>query len=380
MNFSIDRDVLLENLNIVSKGLPTRTPMPVLKGIKLEIVNNDLYITASNTEISIQVIINDSSINVERAGGTVVPGKYLIDIIRKCNSKIISLSLLEEKILLISANKAEFKLRVMDILDYPNISFATLEKPLQLDSKLLTQIINETAFIASTSSEKKPIITGVNLKLENKELKCVSTDSFRLARKIANIDEDYDEFNITVPYRSLQELQKILENIDEKVSIYFEKNLVLFKYKHVLFQTRLLEGEYPDTSRLIDTEFPISIKFNRDELLESVSRISVIPSSEGKSDSALNFNIIKLTIDKSKKIIISSNTSVGDAKEELFPTSNDINTPLVIGFSAKYITDALRSFTSNEVTLNFTGEVRPFIILSDNDPSLTQLILPVRLA
>lgn len=381
MDFSINREVLLDNLNIISKGLPTRTPMPILTGIKMEIVKQDLYLTSSNADISIQLMISDQSLNVSETGGTVVPGKFFIDIIRKCDSPEISISLLEDKILLIKANRIEYKLRVMDVLEYPKINFVSLENPLPIHSKLLYSIIKETAFTSSTASEKNPILTGVNFNLEDQTLTCVSTDSFRLSRKIISMNSSYPSFNITVPNKSLSELEKILEPLDMDIDLYFSKNILLFKYNNVLFQTRLLEGNYPDTSKLITSNFPIVVKFNRDALLEAVSRVSLLSDRDSKTDAAINYNIIKLTIDSNKKIIMSSNNSkIGDAKEELIPTSNEISAPLTIGFSSKYIQDALRSFDSNEITLNFTGEVRPFIVTSETNETLTQLILPVRLS
>lgn len=379
MNFTIDRDILLEQLNVISRGLPIKSPMPVLTGIKIEVTESDLFMTSSNTDISVQVIVSDASLAVTQTGKTVVPGRFFIDIIRKVNSRKINLSLLEDKLLVIKADRGEYKLHVMDAYDYPNIDFVCLNNPLTIPTKLLKSIIKETVF-ATSSSEKKPILTGVNLKLDEEKLTCVATDSYRLSQKIVYLDQNYPPFNITVPNKSLDELFKTLDNYNDEMNIYFSPNKLLFKYKNIMFQTRLLDGNYPDTSRLIPAEFPIVIKFNKDELLEAVERVSLLSPRDKEKDKEITYSIIKLQVKKDMVIEISSNnTQIGDAKEEIIPTSNLINSTIKIGFSSRYLIEALRSFNSSEISLKFLSEVRPFIIHGENDANLTQLILPVRM-
>ncbi len=379
MNFTIDRDILIENLNVITRGLPNKSPMPILTGIKIEITETDLFLTASNTDISVEVIINDNSLEIEKTGKTVVPGRFFIDIIRKINSRKVNLYLIEDKILVIKADRGEYKLHIMDPIDYPNIDFVCLENPLVLNAKILKTIIRETVFATSTS-EKKPLLTGVNLKLEGNKVTAISTDSYRLSQKIIMLDNNYDNLNITIPNKALDEFSKAIDNYDDDVNLYFSHNKLLFKYKNVLFQTRLLEGNYPDTSRLIPAEFPIIIKFNKDELLSAVERVSLLSPREKEKDREITFSIIKLAVKKNKSIEISStNSQIGDAYEEIMPTDNSISSPITIGFSSRYLVEALRSFNSTEISMNFSGEVRPFVIRGEKDLNLTQLILPVRM-
>ena len=378
MNITIDREILLENLNVISRGLPAKSPMPILTGIKLEATDTDLYMTSSNTDISVEVLISDSSLKIQAAGKTVVPGKFFIEIIRKINSKKINLYLIEDRILVIKADRGEYKLHIMDYMDYPNIDFVCLENPLELEASVLKSLIKETVF-ATAASEKKPILTGVNFKNVDGRLIATATDSFRLSQKIVSIEE-YNDFNITIPNKSLDELLKAIDSYDEKVVLYFSNNKLLVKYKNVLFQTRLLDGNYPDTSRLIPNEFPIVIKFNKDELVDAVERVSLLSPRDSAKDKEITYSIIKLSIKKDRIVEISTtNSSIGDAKEELIPTNIETTNPIVIGFSSRYLLEALRSFISTEVSLNLSGEIRPFVIRGDNDANLTQLILPVKM-
>lgn len=378
MNLTIDREVLLENLNTISRGLPSKSPMPILTGIKLYVTETDLFMTSSNSDISVEVDINDASLAIASTGQTVVPGKYFIDIIRKINSKRISLFLSEDKILVIKSDRGEFKLHIMDPIDYPKMDFVALEDPLEMSADQLKSLIKETVF-ATATSEKKPILTGVNFKNAAGKLIATATDSFRLSQKITNID-DYKDFNITIPSKSLDELLKALDNYNDNITLYFSSNKLLIKYKNVCFQTRLLDGNYPDTSKLIPSTFPIIIKFQKDDLMDAVERVSLLSPRDKEKDKEITYSIIKLAIKKDRIIEVSTNNaSVGDAKEEIIPNALEANGPITIGFSSRYLIEALRSFQSTEISLNLSGEVRPFIIRGDKDSNLTQLILPVRM-
>ena len=373
MNISIDREILLENLNTIARGLPVRSPMPILTGIKLYATDTDLYMTSSNSDISVEVVINDQSLNIQEPGQTVVPGKVFIDIIRKINSKKINLYVSDDKVLVIKADRGEYKLQIMDPVDYPKIDFVLHENPLTIDADVLMETYEKLI-------EKKPILTGVNLKNQGGKLIATATDSFRLSQKVVAIDPEYKDFNITVPNKSFDELLKAIDQYSERITLYFGTNKLLVSFKNISFQTRLLDGNYPDTSRLIPADFPIVLKFNKDELVEAVERVSLLSPRDKASDREITYSIIKLSIKKDRIIEISTtNASVGDAKEELIPTSIDSTNPITIGFSSRYLIEALRSFISTEVSLNLSGAIRPFIIRGARDANLTQLILPVNM-
>lgn len=374
MIFSISQEALLDAINIIQRGLPQRTPLPILNGIKLEVKEDHLIFTSSNTDLGIQMKVSDESLEVLATGQTIIPGKYLIDITRKLDGRV-EMSLIENKTLLIRSDRVEYKLHTMNVEDYPEVDFLENNTPLILNSQLLKEIIKQTNY-ATSQYEKRPILTGVNFKLEDKVLYCVSTDSYRLSQKIVNLDEDLSSFNIVVPNKSLDELAKILDYSDGEVEVYIAANKVLFKLNNILFQTRLLDGVYPDTLRIIPTEFPLSIKFNKNDLLKSVERVSLM----APKDRDTQYNIIKLSVRKDKSVeIASTNTEIGDAHEVIIPADDLDGPPINIAFSSKYLTEALRAFTSNEVVLNFAGEIKPFVIKGELDENMLHLILPVRI-
>ncbi len=374
MIFNVNQDVLLDAINIIQRGLPQKTPLPMLNGIKLEVFDDHIIFTSSNTDIAIQTVISDSSLEVLSPGRIVVPGKYLIDITRKLEGRV-EMSLIEQKILVIRSDRVEYKLNVMDVEDYPDVDFVEVGKPILFDSRTLRSIIRETNY-ATSQYEKRPILTGVNFKFNSdNKLYCVATDSYRLSQKVLQLDHD-EPFNIVIPNKSLDELSRIIDTINDDIEMFISPNKVLFKFSNILFQTRLLDGVYPDTLRIIPTEFPIVIKFNKDDLLRSVERVSLL----SPRDREHNYNIIKLQVKKDYSVEISStNTEIGDAQEVIIPTDDVVGPAIRIAFSSKYLTEALKSFSSNEVVLNFAGEIKPFVIKGELDPDVLHLILPVRI-
>ncbi|HHY96930.1 MAG TPA: DNA polymerase III subunit beta, partial [Acholeplasma sp.] len=296
-------------------------------------------------------------------------------IIRKVAAQQIEVALQEERLLVIRADRSEFKLKLMDVDDYPEVDFLDLNDPVILSADIIKQIIRETNF-ATADNEKRPILTGVNFKYENNHLFAVATDSYRLSQKNLKIRTHSKSFNIVIPNKSLDELSKILDHTHEDVEVYINPNKVLFKMNKIWFQTRLLEGTYPDTQKIVPVDFQTVLTFNKDELLAAVDRVSLLSPRDRES----NYNIIKLTLRPDQVVEISStNTEVGDAKEEVIPTADPVGGLISIAFSSKYLNEALKAFNSSEITLNFAGEIKPFVIKGNLDEDLLHLILPVRI-
>lgn len=374
MKFIINRDLLLLNLMNVSRALSTKAPMPILTGIKIEARSNSLFLTASNNEISIQSLIKDKrQLKVEEEGLVIVPGKYFIEMIRKIDSKDVDFATFEENIVKILADRSNFTLNAMDKDNYPLISFNDSETNLSMDVGNLKQIIRKTTF-ATSISESRVILTGISFVTDGRKLEVIATDSFRLAKKFMIFDNEYPKINVVIPSKSLDELNRIIDENEAMVEIHFSSSKVLFKYKNLLYQTRLIDGTFPNTSNLIPSDFLTSIRFNKNDLIAAIERASLFTSLDSSS-------IIKFTLNNDKTIEISSTTNeIGTVKEEIVPLDCSNLMTFQIAFSSKYFLDAIKSFDSTEITVHFTGEIKPFIITGDYDINLTQLILPVRVS
>ncbi len=372
MNFSINTDVLLNNLLVSQKALSTKTPAPYLQGIKLEVYQNELVLITSNSDIAIKLSIKDESLSVERTGEALIPGRVFVDFIRKLDKGSVEISVVDNNVLRIHSHNTDLSLNLQNVDDYPEINFVMNDTPIKLDSKIMKGIIRQTTF-ATSNIENRPILTGVNIKVEKNHLLAIATDSFRLSQKQIDIKDEFENMNVVIPGRSLDELIKVLELDLEEILIHLNHKSILFEYGNILFQSRLLEGNFPETGRLIPTDFPIIIKFKTDDLAVAIERASLLSSKDN-----LN-SIVKLYLKPDNVVEITSNSpEIGKVIEEVYPVEKAIGTPLKIAFSSKYFLDALKTFNSENVYVKFTGEIRPFVIEGDDDPDLIQLILPVR--
>lgn len=372
MNFQINKDTLLNNLIIAQKALSNKTPNPALQGIKLDVLEDHLVITTSNSDIAIKLTVKDPSLSIQSKGSVLIPGKYFIEIVRKLDGLKVSLSMAADNMLRIEADRSDITLNMMDLEDYPELQFSEKVKSIKINVRVLKTIIRQTAF-ATSSIENRPILTGVNFKIEGNKLKAIATDSYRLSQKEIELEDSYEALNIIIPGKSLEELIKVLENNNDIVELHFDHSKILFKYNNLLFQSRLLEGNYPETSKLIPTDFPTVIKFNKENLSTAIERASLLSSRDG------NNAIVKLALRRDNIVEITSNSpEIGKVLEEVYPVDEIVGQPFKIAFSSKYILDALKIFNSSEVSINFTGEIRPFIIKGEYDENMLQLILPVR--
>jgi len=372
MRFEMNKDKLLYHLIVAQKALSNKTPNPALQGIKLDVHETAIVITTSNSDISIKITLEDPSLNVESTGSVLIPGKYFIEIIRKLDGQTVALSQVEDNLLRIEADHSDITLNMLEIDDYPNLVFKEKEDFIKVNVRTLKTIIRQTAF-ATSSIENRPILTGVNFKIDGNQLTGVATDSYRLSQKTIELEDSYDAMNVIIPGKSLEELIKILENNQETVEVHFDQSRVLFKYNNILFHSRLLEGNYPETNKLIPKEFPVQIKFNKEQLQTAIERASLLSSRDG------NNAIVKLNVRQDDVVEISSNSpEIGRVLEEVYPVDEVVGSPIKIAFSSKYIIDALKVFNSSEITVNFTGEIRPFILTGEYDDDMLQLILPVK--
>lgn len=374
MKFRILNDTFVEAVNNVNRALSTKTPMPILKSIKLDVTNEGIELTASDSNITIKQFIpalqsNVHIIEIDEVGSAAVPGKLLLEVLRKANDKFVEITMFDEKIVHINFKNVNFALNCLDVREYPNINLVTTNTPLEIDSEKLQEIIHQTVIAVSTT-ESRPILTGVNFKIQNNILTCVATDSYRLSQKTVAFDYDLPDINIVVPGKSLLELEKILATTKGMVQIHITNNLISFTMDNITFQSRLLDGSYPETSRLIPKEFGLTQTYNRSELIDIIDRVSLL-SREGAT------NIIKFDIYEDKTIISLDSPEIGKVVEEVQPIKQE-GSLIRIGFNSKYLLDALKILNDEEVTIKFTGEVRPFVIQTQDD-SVIQLILPVRI-
>ena len=373
MKFTIKKEILLDALVKVSKAISTKNLIPVLAGIKFELKKKKLTLTASDNDITIQTTIeslNDDDFRIEIDGSIIIHGKYILDIVRKLPDEYINVEVIDELKILIYTDKSEFNLNGISESEYPNIGLEESKKKIDIKAGLFKNIVYQTAF-ATSNEESKPVLTGINFNIVGDILECNSTDSYRLARKVVTLEKESEEsYNIVIPSHNILEFTKILGDDEEIVELHVFSNKILFKNGNLKFESRLINGTYPNTSNLLPDDSFLVVKTNLNDFYNVIDRVSILTSDKEK-------NIVTLETNGNTLILKSSSVEIGRVEEKM-SISKSSNDDIKISFSAKYMMEALKSFSTETVDLHFVGEIKPILIKSEEDETLTQLVLPIR--
>ena len=374
MKLTIKKDLLLEGLNKVSRAISSKNLIPVLAGIKFDLKKDKLILTASDNDITIETVVeakDKDDFKVEEEGSIIIQGKYILEIVRKIPDKYINIDVVDDLKIIIYTDNSEYDLNGISENEYPTINLEESKKKIEINSKVFRDTINQTAF-ATSNEETKPILTGINFKVTGNVLECNSTDSYRLARKVITLDKASTEnYNIVIPSHNVLEFTRIMdEDNDAIVEMHIFNSKVLFKYKNVLFQSRLISGTYPNTSNLLPDSSYMVITASINDLYNVIDRASILTSDKDK-------NTVTLETQGNTLIIRSSSLEIGRVEEKMNITKS-VEDDIKISFSARYMMEALKAFSTDTVEINYVGEIKPIILKSPDDDTLTQLVLPIR--
>lgn len=369
MYFKISKKEFLDGLSIVSRAISVNSPLPALQGIKLNVRQDRLLLTASDMDISIQVTIeknDDNALHVEQPGDIILDSKYIVDMIRKIDAENVEVETVDGLLLKISGDVVNFELNGISSDNYPLLDFSKPEEKFIINSDLFKEIVSQTCFAAS-DKETRPVLTGVNMHYEGEKLTCVATDTYRLSQKVLYMNENHD-FNITVPAKTMNEVAKILGG-DKEVEISVSDKKILFDLGNVIIQTRLIDSGYPDTARLIQPHFDYELVVDARSILNAIDRASFIKNDDGVS-------IIRLDINE-EEVIVTSKAAEVESVERITPISYTGN-KLNISFKGSYVYEAVRALNAFQIKMCFNGEMKPFIMTSVDNQDVLELVSPIR--
>ena len=374
MKFTVNRNLFLDNLNNVMHAISSRATIPILSGIKLNLSEDELLLTGSDTDISIEIKIPVSEdLTVGSTGSIVLPARFFSEIIRRLPGKEFSLEVKESFQTQIISENSEFTINGLDANNYPRLPEIPDESSFVISGKTFREIINETQFAVATQ-ESRLVLTGVHFTFSPDKIHAVATDSHRLSsRALALENGPQSKTDLIIPGKSLLELARIIGETNPEIRVCPGENQVLFEIGNILFYSRLLEGSYPDTERLIPTDSTTTVEFDLMELSSALDRASLLTHA-GRN------NVVDLTLDVDKQIAKLSGESaeIGNVEEDVsFKKLTGKN--LKISFNPDYLRDALKASVTDSVVMSFTQPLRPFTVNPDkNDIDFVQLITPVR--
>ena len=371
MKFTFEKEKIVKALNSVTKAVPVRTTLPILEGILIQTNDNDIKLTCYDQELGIEYIIKDCSVSEQ--GATVVNANMFSEIIRKLPDTEINISINENNLLVIECEGSLYKLATMNPDDFPELPEINVENSIEIEQNTLKDMISKTIFAVSTE-ENRPIFTGCLFEVKNNKLNVVAVDGFRLAWKSKFLQTNTNDFSAVIPGRTLIEINKILLDSFDMIKIGIAKNQALFEIENCKIVTRLLDGEFLNYSKVIPEKWDTRIRVNKNDIANCFERVSLISSSsiekEKKYPVRVNVEVGKITI--------SCANQTGDAKEELYVTTEGKN--LEIGFNPKYLLDVFRSISDEEIFMDFGTSISPCIIRSvEDDGDYKYMILPIKL-
>ena len=369
MKIICDKDKILKAINSVTKAVASKTTMPILEGILIQTNDKEVKLTTYDLEIGIEYVIEAQ---VEEQGATVVNAIMFSEIIRRLPDTEIKIYLNDKNLLVIECEGSLYKLATMNPNEFPELPQISIENSIELEQNALKEMIRKTIFAVSTE-ENRPIFTGCLFEVVDNKLNLVAVDGFRLAWKSKYLQTKVNNFSAVIPGRTLNEINKIILDSFDPIQIGIAKNQALFEMENCKIVTRLLDGEFLNYSNVIPSMWDTRIRVNKNVMQNCFERVSLISSSSIEKEKKYP---VKVSIDIGK-VIISCTNQTGDAKEEMYVSTEGKN--LEAGFNPKYFLDAFRAIDDEEVFIDFGTSISPCIIRPVDNGDYIYMILPIRM-
>lgn len=354
---------LSDALAKVVKALPLKRNNPILDGVKLTAQGETLTIFATDLELAIEKKIN-AQVLID--GEIVVPGKLFADYAKKIEQEEVELDGTNETKLIIKYLDSELQIKCFNADEYPLFKEVDTQNSFVVLKKEFKDIISKVIFNVAMD-EARPSLRGVCLNIKGDEVEAVASDGYRLALARAQIKNNGIINKIIVPSKSMNELARLIDDGEETVTVYVEKNYVMVDLFHTKIVTRLIGEDYINYEKIIPTVFTTEITVDKKVFENSIDRVSLINRAEKKS-------YVKMEI-KEDTVCLNAHGDDGEINERV--TIGLKGKDLTIGFNSKYVIDCMHAIDEPFVTLNFTTSTAPCIIKGESERWL-YLILPLR--
>ena len=382
MEIVCNQNELNNAIQLVSKAVASRPTHPILANILLtaDQGTNKISLTGFDLNLGIQTSFDAT---VKNSGAITIPSKLLSEIVNKLPSETPVNLVVDENSdnILIKSDTGKFNLKGIPSDDYPNLPFVESGTSLNIDPSSFLQALKLTLF-ASSNDDSKQLLTGVNFTFKQKYLESASTDGHRLAVVLIGNEENIedkensslneDNFSVTIPTRSLREIEKLLtlRSTEKSIKLFYDKGQVVFISSNQIITTRTLEGDYPNYSQLIPDNFSKLFIFNTKKLTDALERIAVLADQQS--------SVVKIKLDENNLALISADAQdIGSANESIPVSYSGEN--FDIAFNVRYLLEGLKVISSENVVLKCNLSTTPAVFVpEDNINSFTYLVMPVQ--
>ena len=373
-------------IQLVSKAVSSRPTHPILANILLtaDQGTNKISLTGFDLSLGIQTSFDGT---VTKSGDITIPSKLLSEIVNKLPTEMpISLEVDENsENILIKSDRGSFTINGIPSNDYPQLPFVETGTSLNIDPNAFLQALKFTTF-ASSNDDSKQLLTGVNFTFKHKHFEAAATNGHRLAVALidneknlnenANLTSDEENLSVTIPTRSLREIEKLisLKNNDSSIKLFYDKGQIVFSSRNQIITSTTLEGKYPNYPQLIPPEYKKVFTFDTKIFTDSLERIAILAGQEIGSGNML----VKIKINQNGQALISADAKdIGSANESI-PVVFDCES-LDIAFNVRYLLEGLKVISSQKVLLKCNDPITPAILVpEDNKDSFTYLVMPVQ--
>ena len=367
MKISLEREVLLGQLQTVSRVASTRSAIQALSGVQLAAGGDGCELRATDMDVGLRVPLEAT---VEREGVVVLPARLLVDVVRSLPATAVSLELrsAEQDVELVSG-KATFHIRTLRSEDFPPFPEPDDAAAISLPTEAFVTTALKVAGSASRD-ETRPVLTGILVSASERELRMVATDSYRLSVKETPLESPLQSgFEVNVPARALQELARVAtQGGEDQLTISVRQNQVLFVVGRTVLSSRLIDGQFPNYRQLLPEAFEHELRIAGGELTDVVRRISLLAQKNAP---------LRLAFSDGELTVSAQTPDVGEAQESL-PVAFQ-GEPLEIGFNPEFLRAGLEAIDEGDVLLKLISPLRPGLIESGDGSGFRYLIMPIRL-
>jgi DNA polymerase-3 subunit beta len=365
MKITCSKEELVSALSVVSRAVSTRSTVQVLSGILIQAEGDRLQLSATDMELSLRLSLEGQ---VEGSGAVVVPGRLLVELARLLPDNEVMLEHNpEEGAVQVTSGPSVSRLHTYSAEDFPKLPDVEGAQTFSVERAAFLETTAKVSRAASRD-ESRPVLTGILVRFEGGKLIMAATDSYRLSVKETDLaGTEAPELEAIVPARSLTELSRIAQEVDE-VQIGVQENHVVFGANGVWLTTRRIDGQFPNHKQLIPETFEHEVSLPREEFLEVVRRTAVMAQRNSP---------LRLRFAEGEVTVSAQTQDVGEARETL-PIAFT-GEELEIGFNPEFLRDGIDSVDTDEVQLKLISPLRPGLIHSAEE-SFSYLIMPIRLA
>lgn len=361
------RDALLSPLQAVSGIVERRHTLPILSNVLLEKQGDHLTLLA--TDIEIQITTKREHVGGEGDGAVTVAAKKLQDILRSLPESAEIVLDLEDKRLLVKAGRSRFSLQTLPADDFPRMMIAEgEEKTLTITQKDFRFLIGKTQY-AMASQDVRYYLNGLMLMVDGQELRCVATDSHRLAYNSMDIAADLPRQEMILPRKTVLELNRLLTDSEETLKITVGGNQIRFEFGDTVLVSKLIDGKFPDYERVIPAELVNHMVANRQELHSAMSRVAILTNDK--------FHGVRVILDDNTLKIIAANAEQEEAQEEIEVKYD--GAPLDVGFNVTYLLDVLNNLTGDEIRWSFNDANSSALITVPGNERFKYVVMPMRI-